>query len=126
MTDINEKKLKQYKIEHLEIDSFFDCMSDILLKLTSGKLYKSNDFEKHFSPFMVCRYLSMNKNLLPFAEYLNSVQTILDKKRFYILAYSLIPKQKSSFIRYLKKTKKNKDVDNTNKIESPYADFFNL
>ena len=64
--DNNEKRLKQYKIEHLEIDNFFDCMSDLLLKLSNGKLYKSNDFDKHFSPYMVCRYLSMNKNLLPY------------------------------------------------------------
>ena len=111
--DNNEKKLKQYKIEHLEIDNFFDCMSDLLLKLTNGKLYKSNDFDKHFSPFMVCRYLSMSKHLLPYAEYLNTVQTILDKKCFYQLAYSLIPKQKSSFIRYIKKPKKIKDVETT-------------
>ena len=83
--DNNEKRLKQYKIEHLEIDNFFDCMSDLLLKLSNGKLYKSNDFDKHFSPYMVCRYLSMNKNLLPYAEYLNTVQMILDKKCFVIL-----------------------------------------
>lgn len=124
MTD-NAKQLKLYKIEHLEIDSFFDCMSDLLLKLTNCKLYMSNDFDKYFSPYMVCRYLSMNKNLLSYAEYLNSVQTIIDKKRFYILAYSLIPKQKSSFIRYIKKPKKQTD-DNTSKVQHPYQDLFSL
>lgn len=123
--DNNKKKLKQYKIEHLEIDNFFDCMSDILLKLTNGKLYKSNDFDKHFSPFMVCRYLSMSKRLLPYAEYLNTVQTILDKKCFYQLAYSLIPKQKSSFIRYIKKPKKIKDVETTEQTYQ-YNDLFEL
>ena len=123
--DNNEKKLRQYKIEHLEIDNFFDCMSDLLLKLTNGKLYKSNDFDKHFSPFMVCRYLSMNKNLLPYAEYLNTVQTILDKKCFYQLAYSLIPKQKTSFIRYIKKPKKIKDTINTEQTYQ-YNDLFEL
>ena len=124
MTD-NAKQLKLYKIEHLEIDSFFDCMSDLLLKLTNCKLYMSNDFDKYFSPYMVCRYLSMNKSLLSYAEYLNSVQTIIDKKRFYILAYSLIPKQKSSFIRYIKKPKKQTD-DNTSEVQHPYQDLFSL
>ncbi len=105
----NRQQLKLYKIEHLEIDSFFDCMSDLLLKLTDGKLNKSIDFEKYFSPYMVCRYLSMNIKLLPYAEYLNTVQTTLTKNEFYSLAYYLIPKQKSAFIRYIKKNKKNKE-----------------
>ena len=126
MANLTEKQLKQYKIQHLEIDNFFDCMSDLLLKLTNGNLYKSNDFDKYFSPYMVCRYLSMNTNLIPFAEYLNSVQTILDKKRFYLLAYSLIPKQKSSYIRYIKKPKKIKNEESQNNIDTPYSDFFNL
>lgn len=123
--DNNEKRLKQYKIEHLEIDNFFDCMSDLLLKLSNGKLYKSNDFDKHFSPYMVCRYLSMNKNLLPYAEYLNTVQMILDKKCFYQLAYSLIPKQKTSFIRYIKKPKKVVDNEITEQ-KYQYNDLFEL
>ena len=123
--DNNEKRLKQYKIEHLEIDNFFDCMSDLLLKLSNGKLYKSNDFDKHFSPYMVCRYLSMNKNLLPYAEYLNNVQMILDKKCFYQLAYSLIPKQKTSFIRYIKKPKKVVDNEVTEQ-KYQYNDLFEL
>ncbi len=123
--DNNEKRLKQYKIEHLEIDNFFDCMSDLLLKLSNGKLYKSNDFDKHFSPYMVCRYLSMNKNLLPYAEYLNTVQMILDKKCFYQLAYSLIPKQKTSFIRYIKKPKKVVDNEVTEQ-KYQYNDLFEL
>lgn len=123
--DNNEKKLKLYKIEHLEIDSFFDCMSDLLLKLTNGKLYKSNDFDKHFSQFMVCRYLSMSKHLLPYAEYLNTVQTTLDKKSFYQLAYSLIPKQKTSFIRYIKKPKKAKEIE-TSEQTYQYNDLFEL
>lgn len=123
--DNNEKRLKQYKIEHLEIDNFFDCMSDLLLKLSNGKLYKSNDFDKHFSPYMVCRYLSMNKNLLPYAEYLNTVQMILDKKSFYQLAYSLIPKQKTSFIRYIKKPKKVVDNEVTEQ-KYQYNDLFEL
>lgn len=123
--DNNEKRLKQYKIEHLEIDNFFDCISDLLLKLSNGKLYKSNDFDKHFSPYMVCRYLSMNKNLLPYAEYLNTVQMILDKKCFYQLAYSLIPKQKTSFIRYIKKPKKVVDNEVTEQ-KYQYNDLFEL
>ena len=123
--DNNEKRLKQYKIEHLEIDNFFDCMSDLLLKLSNGKLYKSNDFDKHFSPYMVCRYLSMNKNLLPYAEYLNTVQMILAKKCFYQLAYSLIPKQKTSFIRYIKKPKKVVDNEVTEQ-KYQYNDLFEL
>lgn len=123
--DNNEKRLKQYKIEHLEIDNFFDCMSDLLLKLSNGKLYKSNDFDKHFSPYMVCRYLSMNKNLLLYAEYLNTVQMILDKKCFYQLAYSLIPKQKTSFIRYIKKPKKVVDNEVTEQ-KYQYNDLFEL
>lgn len=110
MSKTNETK---ERIESGVITSFFDCLSDLLLKYTDGKLHIiSSDFNKHFSRFMVCRYLSMRTNLVNIAEYLNSMQTILTNEQFYVLAYKLIPKQSSAFIKYIKSAKQKEKIKN--------------
>jgi hypothetical protein len=91
------------KFESKEVTSFFDCLTDILLKLSDGKLYTYDGFKKHFSKVMICRYLSMKFPLMIYAEYLNKIQYNLSNEQFYILVYNLIPKQKSGFIKYIKK-----------------------
>ena len=67
---------------------------------------------------MLCRYLSMKESLIEYAEYFNMLQGILTNEQIYILAYKLIPKQKSGYIRYLKKTNKNDKENNQENINS--------
>lgn len=107
---MNKNEELKLKIETNQIDSFFDCLADILLKLSNNKLDTFPEFKKYFSKVMVCRYLSMNSKLLYYAEYLNKVQLILSNEQFYHLAYMLIPKQNSNFIKYIKKNKKEKNT----------------
>jgi hypothetical protein len=122
---LTASELLKNKIQSGDISSFFDCLSDILLKYSGGELRKSPEFKKHFSSYMLCRYLSMKESLLPYAEYLNNLQTILSSEQMYILAYNLIPKQKTGFIKYIKKNKKedektdiffNENINNNMKL----------
>jgi hypothetical protein len=107
------------KLESHQFDLMWELVLDILLKI-SGKLFLSENFEKIFSPYILCRYLSMNTRLIDYAIYLNSVNSNsnLSKEQFYKLAYSIIPKQQNSYIKYIKKIKKedtkNKNDDNNN------------
>ena len=109
----NSIDLLKLKFENKEISSFYDCLSDILLKISGGNLYKYPEFKKYFSNFMLCRYLSMHPSLISFAEYLNKIQLKLSQEQFYKLTYFIIPKQKTGYIRYIKKVSKDK-----NEIES--------
>lgn len=107
------------KLESHQFDLMWELVLDILLKI-SGKLFLSENFEKIFSPYILCRYLSMNTRLIDYAIYLNSVNSNsnLSKEQFYKLAYSIVPKQQNSYIKYIKKIKKedtkNKNDDNNN------------
>jgi hypothetical protein len=112
------------KLESHQFDLMWELVLDILLKI-SGKLFLSENFEKIFSPYILCRYLSMNTRLIDYAIYLNSVNSNsnLSKEQFYKLAYSIIPKQQNSYIKYIKKIKKedtknkNDDTNNLKNIE---------
>lgn len=99
--------IQKAKIAAGEIESFFDCLSDILLKLSGGTLHKKSPelFKKFFSSYMICRYISMKEELIDYAEVLNVMQGTLSSEDFYQLAYNIIPKQRSGFIKYLKKKK---------------------
>lgn len=117
------QEILKNKIIHGEISSFFDCLSDILLKYSNGELINAPDFKKHFSPYMLCRYLSMKTSLIKYAEYLNMLQTRLTAEQIFLLAYKLIPKQSSGFIKYLKKEKNNSgeisnEIINSNNVNS--------
>lgn len=102
MTLLNQTKVK---IQTGQIDNFFDILSDILLKISGGILYKNSKFNKVFSAYMLCRYISMKKELLEYAMILNQLQTIVSPERLYQIAYKIIPKQKYGYIPYIKKNK---------------------
>jgi hypothetical protein len=108
---MDKLELLKLKFESKEIDSFFDCLTDILLKLSNNTLNEFPDFKKHFSNHMICRYLSMSPKLICYAEYLNKLQLTLNSEQFYHLAYTLVPKQQSGFIKYIKKPKKDKKTE---------------
>lgn len=72
---------------------------------------------------MLCRYISMKESLIKYAEYLNIMQTKLTTEQLYILAYKIIPKQTSGYIRYIKSNKKEQKteeekINNNNNINS--------
>lgn len=96
------------KLEENDFDAMWELVTDIMLKI-SGKLYLSDKFDKLFSPYILCRYISMRPSLIDYAIYLNSVNTNsrLTKIQFYKLAYNLIPKQSNAFIKYIKKKEKS-------------------
>lgn len=105
--------IQKERIKNGDIDSFFDCLADILLKFSGGTLYKTcQNFNKYFSPYMICRYISMKPQLIEFAEVLNQLQTVLSFEDFYKVAYSIIPKQRSGYIKYIKKLKAKEAVNN--------------
>lgn len=88
-------EMLKLRIQNGEINSFFDILTDILLKYSNGMLYKHPNFKKYFSSYMICRYLSMKESLITYAEYLDLIQNVLSSEQLYQLAYKLIPKQKS-------------------------------
>ena len=98
------------KLKSNEFSAMWEVMLDILLKV-SGTLYKNPEFQKIFSPFLLCRFLSMRPDLFRYAELLNTINSNskLTNEQFYKLAYELIPKQRNGFIKYIKKIKKQKE-----------------
>jgi len=88
------------------IRNFFDIMGDILLK-KNGSLHEQSNFKQVFSPYMLNRYLSMSDELVVYTEFLNKNINVLTSEQIYLWAWNNIPKQKSGFIKYIKKKKKN-------------------
>lgn len=121
------KELQENKIKSGEISNFFDCLYDILMKCSGGNLIYTDLGKKYFSSFMLCRYISMKENLIVYAEYLNLMQTRLSTEQLYQLAYNLIPKQKSGYIKYIKKPVKKseeniEEIINSNNMNSTIFD----
>lgn len=88
--------------------NFFDVLQDVLLKKSGGTMCESQMFNKCMSTYMLCRYLSMNENLMPYAAMLQRYAGVLSASQFYTWAYNHIPKQRSGFIKYISKPKKEK------------------
>lgn len=110
------------KLKSHEFSAMWEVMVDIMLKV-SGTLYENEEnFRKVFSPYLLCRFLSMRENLVGYANLLSSIasNSRLTNEQFYRLAYRLIPKQKSAHIRYLKKQAKGKaDGAKAEEVNSP-------
>ena len=124
----NEIKLK---LESNEFSAMYEIVIDICMKY-SGRLYEADNFEKIFSPFILCRYISMKYQLKDYANILNHINSTakLSKKQFYIFAYNLIPKQTNSFIKYIKK-KERKEIhpsiiNNKNDVNISKISIFDL
>lgn len=125
MTKADELRLR---IESNEISAMYEIVINILMKY-SDDLYKAENFDKLFIPYILCRYISMKQNLMPIAEYLSKINSTakLTKVQFYKLAYNLIPKQQSGFIKYiLKKEKNKKEINNNNENNILENSLFNL
>ena len=88
------------------INNFFDILQDILLKKSEGTLHLKEEFKKHMSSYMLARYLSMSSYLFEYGYIINSWQLTLSPEQIYLWAYNNVPKQKSGFIKYISKKKK--------------------
>ena len=89
------------------INNFFDILQDILLKNSGGTLHLKEEFKKYMSSFMLARYLSMNSDLFAYGYIINSWQLTLSPEQIYIWAYNNVPQQKSGYIKYISKKKKD-------------------
>lgn len=86
----------------------FDYLKNIL-ELKSFEKYEKDilnpEFYKNFSKFMILRYLSMHKDSSVRSIILNN-QLVLERftepEHVYKFLLDIIPKQKSSFIKYIK------------------------
>lgn len=112
------------KITDGEISYMYEIVTDICMKYSGGIVCNFEDFEKVFSKYLLCRYISMKPAFIEYANYLNLIdsQDLLTNKQFYKLAYSLIPKQNNGFIRYLKKLGKKEAKDTELKINNLNSD----
>ena len=114
---MNKSDELKLRLESNELLAMYEIIVNILAKY-SDNLYEAENFNSLFSPFVTCRYLSMRNELIPYAEYLSTVysNSKLTNVEFYKLCYNLIPKQKNSFIRYIKKMEKKKTKDDSKSI----------
>lgn len=84
--------------------NFFDILKNILSK-GDDSLDEHPDFKKNFSVYMLIRYLSMRDDLLPFALIIQQmVSARISDTNIYKFAYTHIPKTRSTFIKYIKKS----------------------
>ena len=93
---------------------YYKIQEDILLKQSGCTLDKEEWFHFAFTPYRLVRILTGRVDLLLYADMLARYQHKLTPEQFYRLAYYLIPKQKSSFIKfksYKKKETKKKETD---------------
>lgn len=84
--------------------TIFDIIKDII-KDKKGNLADDMDFEKEFNPYLLARFLSMRKNLIIYADYINMYSSLIDKKSLYEFLIKTIPKSNNYFIKYMKKKK---------------------
>ena len=110
------------RLKSNDISAMWEIVENILLKV-SDNLYEAENFNKIFSPFLLCRYISMRKDLLGYAVILSQVNSCskLTNEEFYKFAYELIPKQSNDFIKYIKKQKKEEKTDETELIETGHG-----
>jgi len=95
----------------------FDFLKDINYRKT-GDLLNSLEAEQEFNPFMIQRFLSMNKKLTVLLnDTTNRLYNVLnEKKDWYKLLLVLVPQNKNKS-KYIKKIKKEKEIDNDKVIE---------
>ena len=83
----------------------WDIYLDILQKHSGGTLWKAYNFEDVFSPYMLCRFLSMDKSTSDLAVFLDvmNARGVLSNKEMYKLAYKTVKPNGSWIPKYIKK-----------------------
>jgi len=125
----NEEKI--LRIQSFELLNPFEIYENVIMKY-NDELYKADNFDKLFSQYMLCRFLSMKNDLIQYAVYLETIlsNSNLTKKQFYQLAYKLVPKQRNGFIKYIKKPEKVEkpkfEINNTENEINVNNSLFNI
>lgn len=83
--------------------NLFGIIGNILKK--TGDKTLDPYFNESFNLYMIARYISMKPALIEYANFINKYNGILNKKEIYKYLYKNIPKQKNSYIKYIKKEK---------------------
>ena len=83
---------------------------------------KSYSLNEGFDSFMFCRYLSMNKQTLPYAQILNQYYRNLDDESQYEFIKNL---KKPSFIKWISYKSKNNENLSQDKI-SKYMELYGI
>jgi len=84
----------------------FDVLADVIRDKT-GTLHEDPEFRR-VSMFMVIRYLSMDDRFRAVAEIANCYQRTLTATEMYRFLVAAVPQDDNTWIRYIKKPKKNK------------------
>lgn len=93
--------------------TIFNQLKDVLEK-KSGTLLDDTDMYSDFSPYLICRWLSMyDPNI---AELLNNTTNqcyagLNNKDQWYKLLLTIVPKSRYRYIKYIKKSKQEKNID---------------
>lgn len=111
------------KLKSNDFDAMWELVVDILTKI-SGKLDQCEKFQTVFSPYILCRYISMREDLMQYADLLNTFNSNskLTNAQFYHLAYQLIPKQRNCYVKYIKKIEKKRRKDDDDLIINSFKE----
>ena len=87
--------------------TIFDILKDVI-KEKQGHLTNDPEFTEAFNVYMIARFLSMRKDLVKHAQWLNKNGGTLSKENCYHFLIETVPKNNNYFIKYIKKVKKEK------------------
>jgi hypothetical protein len=88
--------------------NLFDCLKDIIVT-KKGDLCDHPDFNRVWSNYMIARYLSMDTRFFEISQTVNRMQLSLPSETVYKFLVKNVPKQRSSYIKYITKPKAKKD-----------------
>ena len=92
----------------------WDIYLDVLQKHSGGTLWKAYNFEEVFSPYMLCRFLSMDKSTIEAAVFLDVMNSrgVLSNAEMYKLAYKIVKPNGSWIPKYIKKEAEKRSAEN--------------
>ncbi len=97
----------------------YDIVRDIIADKT-GALMDEPSFDREFSPYMVARYLSMRKEYVPFADWINIYGRVLPKTLLYRFLVRHVPRSGNGFVDYIRRKKVEVKTDEDDEISIPH------
>jgi len=111
--EIKEKEKPTFDVEEIKEKelTIFSYLQDISMGKKGNIYYDKDPDLKKFDTFMILRYLSLEKSLVPFVNILNQYQGVLSKLQMYLFLIAMIPRD-NRFLQYPKlKEKIYSDID---------------
>lgn len=84
--------------------TLFDIIDDVIRDKT-GRLPEMDGFDEAMDPFMLARFLSMRRSLMPYAMWINSRGSRMTKENIYRFLVDEIPRSGDCYIKYIRKPK---------------------